>query len=302
MIDKQQLWTCAAETMRGLASLYQQAMTGAAEKSGVPNWFALTLARAVAPEPFTAERFHDIAPYTALHRQRDVLKALADDGCLEAVGQDAYRITDRGREILKGIYHPAYESMKAAQLIPTSEMKRLNGLLFRVVRAALDAPEPKVKLAITASRASDPGEGWGETVRTDQYITDLYSFRDDAHMAAWKPCGVSGKTWETLSFIWEGRARTAQELAEKLPFRAYTQEDYAQSLAELVKLGWIEPTAEGYQITEKGRALRQEAEDATDRYHFAPWDGLSGEEQDQLYDLLQRLKDKLQAVVEAHQQ
>jgi Mn-dependent DtxR family transcriptional regulator len=302
MTDKQQLWTGATEAMQAIMPFYRQAMTQAIEKSGVANWFTLTLARGAAPEPFSALRFHGLYPYVSLQRQTDMLTELAKGAFLEAVGSDAYRITERGREILAGIYHPAYESMQAVAPLSPDEMKQLNDLLWRVVQAALNAPEPKDKLGITASRANDPGEGWGAIVKTDQYLTDLDSFRDDAHIAAWKPYGVSGKTWEALSFVWEGKARTAQELAEKLPFRAHTQEDYAQSLEELVRLGWIQPADGGYQITEKGRALRQEAEDSTNRYHLAAWDCLCDQEQAQLYDLLTWFRDKLEQLAETHEE
>ena len=299
MTDKRQLWTGAVQAVQAITPFYRPAMMQAIEKSGVPNWYALTLARGAAPGPFSAQRFHAMYPYTSLQQQTDVLKELAQAGCLEAVGQDAYLIAGRGREVLAGIYHPAYESMSTVAPLPPDEMKQLNDWLWRVVQAALSAPEPLTKWAIAASRAGDPGEGWGAIVKTDQYLTDLNSFRDDAHIAAWKPYQVSGRTWEALSFVWEGKARTAQELAEKLPFRAYTQEEYAQSLDELVRLGWIEQTDEGCRMTEKGRALRQEAEDATDRYHLAPWDCLGDQEQAQLLDLLTRFRDRLDVLAKA---
>jgi DNA-binding MarR family transcriptional regulator len=292
--DKQQLWTLVTETMQAFMPFYREAMMKAIEESGVPDaWFALSLARGMDPEPFSLQRFHDMYPYMALQRQRDVLEELAREDGLEAVGENAYRITDIGREIVQDIYHAARESLKTVAHLPLSEMEQLNNLLLRLVEATLNAPEPENKWAIAASRANDPGENWGEAAKTDQYLTDLYMFRDDAHIAAWKPYGVSGRTWETLSFIWEEQAHTAAKLAEKRSPRGFTQQDYTQSLAELVKLGWIEPAAEGYQITEKGRALRQEAEDTTNHYFFAPWDSLNSEEQAQLYDLLNRLKDKL---------
>ena len=141
MTDKQQLWTGATEAMQAIMPFYRQDMAQAIEKLGVTDWFALTLARGAAPEPFSALRFHGLYPYVSLQRQTDMLTELAK-GAYLAVGSDAYRITERGREILAGIYHPAYESMQAVAPLAPDEMKQLNDLLWCVVQAALNVPEP----------------------------------------------------------------------------------------------------------------------------------------------------------------
>jgi hypothetical protein len=62
----------------------------------------------------------------------------------------------------------------------------------------------------------------------------------------------------------------------------------------------VEKTPDGYRVTEKGQALRQEAEDATDQYFFAPWACLSGDEKVQLHDLLTRLKNELNELAEGN--
>ncbi|MDY7042442.1 MAG: MarR family winged helix-turn-helix transcriptional regulator, partial [Chloroflexota bacterium] len=149
------------------------------------------------------------------------------------------------------------------------------------------------------SRWTDPGENASGAARTDQYLTDLYCFRDDAHLAAWRRHDVSGHIWEALTFLWRGDARTAEELAEKLPRRGHSVEAYTEALDDLAGRGWIEETPDGYQSTAQGRALRQEAEDATDRYFFAPWACLNDAEKIQLHTLLTRLRDNLQKMAES---
>ena len=86
-------------------------------------------------------------------------------------------------------------------------------------------------------------------------------------------------------------------MAER-PFRGHSAETYSEALADLTSRGWVEETSDGYQVTEKGQALRQEAEEATDRYFFAPWTCLSVIEKVQLHWLLTQLKNNLQEMVE----
>jgi len=56
----------------------------------------------------------------------------------------------------------------------------------------------------------------------------------------------------------------------------------------------VKETPKGYQVTKKGLALRQQVEEATNRYFFAPWACLNDAERIQLHDLLIRLKINLQ--------
>lgn len=40
---------------------------------------------------------------------------------------------------------------------------------------------------------------------------------------------------------------------------------------ELAKRGWIRRATDGPRLTDKGRQLRQEAEEATKRFFYGPW-------------------------------
>ena len=299
MIDRKQLWSLAEEAMRAFMPFYQQAMRKAIQDSGVPDdWFALRLARGSDPAPFTVERLHALFPYTAQERFLETLEALARLELLERVGEGAYRLTDPGRKTVEGIFAAAHQGLGTIEPLPADEMDRLNSLLYRLVQATLETPEPEEKWAIAYSRWTDPGEDASGSVKTDQYLTDLIRFRDDAHLAAWKPYEVSGHAWEALTFIWRGEASTAEELVEKLSSRGHSVEAYAEALADLVSRGWVEETSDGYRVTEKGQALRQQAEEATNRIFFVPWACLDGAETAQLHDLLTRLRNNLQEMTE----
>jgi len=299
MIDKKQLWSLAEETMRAFGPFYQGPMQSAIQDSGatLDNWFGLSLARGSAPVPFTVARFHALFPYTAREQFAQALEALVQLELLEKVGQDVYRLTGPGRRAVESIYEAAHQGLGTIELLPAHEMAQLNALLYRLVEAILDAPEPQEKWAIAYSRWTDPGEGASGSVLTDQYLTDLLRFRDDAHLAAWKPCHVSGYAWEALTLIWHGQASTAEELAEQLPYRSHTVEDYREALQDLAARRWVVEEPGGYQLTEEGKQVREEAEETTDRTFYAGWSALSEEELARLQDLLTQANENLQAAV-----
>ena len=122
--------------------------------------------------------------------------------------------------------------------------------------------------------------------------------RDDAHIAAWTPVGVSGHAWEVLSFVWNGEANTVEKLVERLPFRNYSAEDFTQTLEDLTQRGWVEPGTDGYTITEKGKKIREDAEAATDANYLGPWKVLSNDELARLEELLTALKETNQSLIE----
>jgi len=294
MIDQKQLWTLAEETMRAFAPFYREAMQKAIQDSGAPDdWFALSLARGSDPQPFTVERCHAMFPYTAPDRFAETLEELARLELLERVGENACRLTDPGRKAVEDIFEAAHQGLDTVEPLPAGEMDQLNRLLYRIVQATLAAPEPEEKWALAYSRWTDPGAGASGSVKTDQYLTDLLRFRDDAHIAAWKPYGVSGHAWEALTFLWRGEASTAEELAERLALRSYTVEDYKEALQDLTVRDWLVEEAETCQLTEKGRQIREEAEEVTDRHFFIGWSALDEDELAQLENLLTRAKESL---------
>ena len=295
MIDKKQLWSLAEGTMRAFTPFYREAMQKAIQDSGAPDrWFALSLARGSDPAPLSVDRLYALSPYTARELFIEDLDRLAGLELLERVGEEAYVLTDPGREAVEDIFGAAHKGLKAVEPLPADEMDQLNSLLYRLVEATLEAPEPEEKWAIAYSRWTDPGGDAPGSVKTDQYLTDLVRFRDDAHLAAWKPYDVSGHAWEALTFIWRDEASTAKELAEKLSLRSHTVEDYQEALYDLAARGWVVEEAGAYKLTEKGKQIREEAEEATDRNFCIGWSALSEDEFAQLEDLLSRAKEGLQ--------
>ncbi|MCJ7624474.1 MAG: hypothetical protein MUO76_13300 [Anaerolineaceae bacterium] len=297
MKEKQATWAIAIETWQALARIYREPLTKVTDETGIQNrWAPLNFVYTAEPEPFDLQKLHEAFPFGKIERQIETFENIAKDGFLEKVADQRYKLTEQGRETRKKVYGTVCESLKSVQQLPMDEIKELNGLLFRIVKNIQEAPGP-VKWYFNNSRITDPGPNWGEVTLLDQYITDLYFFRDDAPSAAWMPYGVGGRTWEAFTFIWRGDVSTADELVEKLTVRGHTAEDYGQSLAELVELGWIESVEKGFQVSEKGRKLREEAEEKTDHTFYDPWDVLKPDEQIRANDLLGLLKTKIEEVI-----
>ena len=152
-------------------------------------------------------------------------------------------------------------------------------------------PDTNELEALLASRRSEPGPQAALGARIDQYLTDLLRFRDDAHQAAWQPLGVGGLAWELLTLIWRGEANTREALQQQLERRGHATADYDQALSDLAGRGWLAEQDEQFRVTDAGRAVREQAEEQTDRLFYGPWNRLSAAEIDQLRELLTRLRD-----------
>ena len=96
--------------------------------------------------------------------------------------------------------------------------------------------------------------------------------------------------------IWREEADSPAALAHKLEWRGHDEAAYAEALHDLRGRGWVEEQDGVYRVTERGRALRQAAEDATERLFYAPWSCLNDGETQELRGLLTRLRDRLQAM------
>lgn len=277
-----------------LGQRLRPAAQAAIEREGLeqPAWFVLVVALDFEPEPVSAHTYLKRTPYAARQNFEAPLVKLAEIGLMETVGAGEYRITSKGHEVANRILS-MYELLRDCAPLPAADLDRLIALAGRLVSACETAPEPPDKFSLIHNRHSDPGPGGMPLYRLLQFSADLGSFRDDCHLAAWQPYGVSGPAWEALTFIWRDEAHTAAELAEKLSFRNLTVEDYAAALRELEAKGWIAAD----RVTEQGLAVRQSAEEETDRLFYAPWSALSQSDLDELGDRLVRLANALEAKV-----
>jgi hypothetical protein len=287
------VWPIAVEALQALGAHYGPAMDQAASEAGLTGgeWGGWLLAALTfEPEPVSTARLRVRAPYTAAEFYDERLAKAARLGFLAPVAQDEYRLTELGGRTAQLVIEAAYAQMSTLTPMPPADLDHLAGLLRRLVEASLAAPEPPGKWSLVLSRRTDPGDDAPVVVRIDQYLSDLAAYRDDVHPAAWQPYGVSGHAWEALTFLWHGEAATLDNLCKKLERRGHSRLVYSEALHDLIERGLVEEAAGTYRVTERGRALRQEAEEATDRYFFAPWVCLNEDEVEELRTLLMRLR------------
>jgi hypothetical protein len=292
------LFNLVGEALNALGTQYEAALRQAIADLGLEgqDWNLLFSVQGVEPAPVTAALLQQFSPYITLETLEQRLAGAAARGLLEADATGSYRMTDRGRQAVRQSFGAVHAALADSEPLPAADMARLNGLLRRLVDATLDAPMPADKPALRASRLTDPGARGSAAALTDQYLTDLVRFRDDAHQAAWRPYGVGGPTWEALTLIWRGEAYSPDTLAKQLERRAQPPQIYIDAIHTLVERGWIAQHGEAYRVTDRGAALRQQAEETTDRLFYTPWACLSEAETDDLRGLLTQLRDRFAEV------
>jgi DNA-binding MarR family transcriptional regulator len=257
------------------------------------DWYAIFLA-AAEPEPLSAADYHHLNPYISPDKVKETLAQSAGRGFLQAIGPDSYRVTAAGREGLAEFFQVAREAMLRADAPPEADLNRLTDLLRRVVRAtAADNSTDHQQLMV--SRTQAPPDDAPAIVLIDQYLTDLATYRDDAHLAAWRPHEVEGHGWEAFTFIWRGEANTVEALSQipQIQGRGYTVAHYTAALDQLVERGWLIKEGEAYRLTEAGQKLRDDVEEQTDRYYNAGFSTLIEAELAELQTLLTEFRDKL---------
>lgn len=297
-MEKQAFWEVVQAATGAYAHLYRAAMHQAIADMGLEMRYfgTMLLVRGVHPDPITVERFHAMIPYAAQARQAEALTELAEQGFLTAAESEGYHLTETAREGMERVFQTAVAAMSPYQPLTPDEAEQLAGLLTRWVEATLTAADPADKSSLLNSRWTDPGPEAAVMARIDQALTDIGRFRDDAHIAAWQPLGLDGAAWEALTFLWQGEATSAEEVAEKVgAFRGHDAAGYQAAFAALAERGWVTEAEGRYTLTDAGRTLREEAEARTEYLFCTGLVALSDEEQNTLMRLLAALRDETEA-------
>lgn len=258
-----------------------------------PAWF-LVQAAEFDPEPLSVERLRVRDIYAAPRLVGALLELMASERWLSRLNEDEYALAQPGRRLLHRVRQRREDAL--ASLAPPAgvDVDRLLSLLDRLIRASLEADDPPGTWCLAHSRNRAPAPDATALIRLPQLFADFNAFRDDAHMAAWRPYSVDGRTWEAFAFFCNGQAETATGLAEQLYYRGYDESEYAGALADLARRGWLAATdTERYTVTAAGRAAHAEAEARTDTYFYAPWTTLSDDEVAELHALLRHFRDTL---------
>jgi hypothetical protein len=247
------------------------------------------LAREADPAPFGVDALIARYPYNNPVHVRGIFAQAATAGYLEESAAGQYRIGEQGKAAVDLLNDVFYQRLGEISVLTDEEMSNLVDLLERLVRATATYPAPR-KSNFEGSHGSALPRHYGPLAKVDLALDDLNAFRDDAHISAWAGESVDGRSWEALTLVWRGDAHSATELVEALPFRGYTAADYERSLSELTARGWLVRTDDQYRVSERGRAVREVAEETTDEVFYAPWKALEVRELTLLHALLVRLE------------
>lgn len=255
------------------------------------------------PETLSGEHYTQRNCYESAENIDQLLGQLAASGMLESTGNgNDYRVTEKGWATVRRV----------------DELVRPRWRLTPVEGEALDRALTLLAKPVAATKGDMPCETWSVQTRAhygwkppaaeapplqrlDVTIFDLWAYRDDAHLAAWRPQypDLDPRAWEAATYLWRGEAKDAESLAETLQSHHYTVEDYAVVLNDLEAGGWVEAENGDYKLTYSGEMIRENAEALTDQYFYAAFDSLSEIERTELRAVLQTVLDQLKALAAA---
>jgi hypothetical protein len=298
------IWPLCNEASQAIYTVTRRFVTPTIQETGmnVPRaMYSLLMARAVEPQPISVQRVWRRYPYATRSSWEQTLTSLAERQLLEVQSGADYQLTAGGRalvsRVLKEFHAGLAEIEKSIEPeYPATDVERLAAVLNRLIVACLNAP---IEIAtLKDSHGLIPN---GSTLaQIDQALDDLNAFRDDAHLAAWQPLSISGQAWELFTFLWRGEVKNADEMTEKAAARGHSREAYQSALGDLIGRGWVRAASESvFEVTEVGRQIREEAEAATERNFYTPWQVLNDVEVVDLQQLLTRLKTVLAHTAEA---
>jgi hypothetical protein len=270
------------------APRWQHAITEAG-LTGTP-WYLLDIAAMFAPDPFTLAHLEALGPYTTHERRTHQLALAIHHGLLLPVTDHGYQATSTGRRARLAMIAIIHTGLATHTPLPYRELENIVESLERLSTASMQAARPPTKVCLPCHRRLYPGNGAPALARFLHYSTDLNAYRDDAHMAAWRPYGVSGLCWDAVTVLWrEGNAGLDQLAQDHKQSRAV----YTDILRPAIAQGWVAIDHDTYRLTEQGQAIRQAAEKATDRTFFTPWACLTESETNLLHQRLIQLRDGL---------
>ncbi len=303
-MNQQEKLQLVGETLTAFATLYTERVRAAREELGLPqNWFLIWTAMEYEPDTISPRKAHKRTPYANLANFERLDRELAEQGILVDQGDQEYIVEPTMREKMKALIRVIESAVVEIEVLSFDELYRLETRLARVIEAALTSKTVD-PYATQLNHNSNPSISAPSLLKIFQYLTDLGTWRDDAHVTAWQHLNIPGYEWEVFGFIWEGDKTDAALILEARPGRGYTVEDYQGAIASLIKRGWVEadPAKAGhYRVTDTGRKLRDDVEVATDRNYFSPFEVLGAEAAEEVWESLLRLRDTLRELAPAPQ-
>lgn len=294
-MDDRALWDLICAAHRGIFPFFDPLFGRYAAEHGLtPRGLGLLLAAPTfEPETLSPARLRVRNPYSAAEAYQQELEAVARAGFFSESPEGEFSLTVTGRLGVLDLIAAGRLLMAKADPLPPADSARLAALTGCLVHAALDTPMLGENWSIGLSYRLMP-ETEPPLPYFEQAVSCLYAYRDDAHLAAWKPSGLDAPAIETLTLLWRGEADSLAVVYEKLKRRGHPSEVYTQALNRLRARGLVSGQDASLQMTGQGKSLREIIEQDTDHYFYAPWLCLAKAEKAELAGLSTRLRDGLQ--------
>jgi hypothetical protein len=296
--ENQVLWKSMQQTEEAIFSVYQPIFDGFLHSNGLAGHTIGILIAALTMEPGTIspERLQARGPYTSVQIYMMRLHAAAEKGYLSEPEPGEFRLSRRGRMAVQKLIADGRKAMSRNDPLPAEEGRRLVQLLGRLIQACMFTPPPPDTWGIRLSYQIMPAEE-PPLPYVEQALSCLLSYRDDAHMAAWQPSGLSAPAMEALTLIWRGEAASLDSLYDKLAARGFEQHDYHAALNELRQRELLAGKDTALRLTSTGTAFRDQVERDTNLYFFTSWDCLATVDKHELACLLSSLRGGLRMKV-----
>lgn len=294
-MNKREAWNLAHQVTQGFMSVYENIMDEAAISMGLQSgdcFLVIIPAHLFEPDPISVARLRIRVPYNSPIYYEGPLQVAKSAGFLDEVPEGGYILNRRGREALGKVMDAAYQQLGQLSLLSSAKIDELKLLLAKLVQASLLSPAHVCKWGILHSRRLDPGRNVAPVITIDQYLSDLASYRDDSHLAAWSVYSIDAHAWDILGVLWLGRASSTAEILNVLSKRCWSENETRHAITTLVREGWVN-NGEKLTITEKGRQARERAEALTDEFFFSPWRVLTEAEYNRFCELMTQLNESL---------
>lgn len=250
---------------------------------GMDSFLAQT-ASGASPKAASTADFLARNPYVNPISIKNNMKETAGRGWI-TISDGGFSATEKAQTFTNALVQMLIDNLAGRESEVKSSLPRTVELLEKLVEFA-HSVSGFDKPTLSFSRNYEYKDRTPSLLWVRRHLVSMSSYRDDCHIASWQGLDFSGIEWETLTFVWQDNAHTAAELTEALPFRGYTEDDYQAALDALVTRGLLAREDEKYVMTEKGTALRQQAEDKTNELYLKAFACITEEEQDELIGLL----------------
>ena len=288
-------WPLIYSVIQQFWSITEPHIEDAAIRNDIP--IELYLYSELGLDRFSLQDFRRRDPYSNPEQFERLFVRLNIKGWIEPMSDGSFLVTEKARETARFLIEAGDVQLSDFASMPAHDLRRLLTLLKQIVMECCLAPEPPGKWAILKRfRVAD--EHYPPIMQIREYLLDLFAYRDDSHLSASRPYfNDAGIVWIVLGALWKGEAVNAEQIAEKMVFRGYDMEDYEIAIQAAMELGWVEPgnRPENFCLSEEGRHLREQAEQLTDEYFYAPWSVLAQDEVEELHELLAKLHIGLKA-------